>query len=118
MAFLTDRPLCQGELTFWLVTDDHFDGQEASGFLAEGSVYILAHSESGHHHVLDRDVAEVERMPASEGLEILRAIVREPTAVRNLGASGHADLPLGAGTYLVIKQRELGMDDMIRAAAD
>ena len=118
MAFLTDRPVSQGELDFWRVTPDHFADEAQTPFEPTGSHFILAHSEKGNHHVLECDVAEVFSLPASAGLTMLRAIVKAPTKVKNLGADGHADLALEAGDYLVIKRRELGLDDVIRSSAD
>jgi hypothetical protein len=116
--FIYDRPIAQGELEIFAVTPDHFDGQECSPMDATGPHFILAHSESGHHHVLDRAAAEVFTVPNSQGMEMLRMIVREPTKVRNLGGSGHKDLALGVGEYLVVKSREMTLDDVIRTSAD
>jgi hypothetical protein len=118
MAFLTDRPVSQGELDFWLVSPDHFDSEAQTAMEPTGAHYVLAHSESGNHHVLECETAQVFTLPASEGLTMLRAIVKAPTRVRNLSPGGHADLALLAGDYLVIKRRELGLDDVIRSSAD
>ena len=118
MAYLYDRPIAQGELDFWAVTPDHFAGMDAAPMDATGPHFILAHSESGHHHVLDRAVAEVFTVSNSQGMEMLRLIVKEPTKVRNMGGNGHADVDLPAGDYIAIKRRELGLDDVIRSSAD
>ena len=118
MAYLNDRPVAQGELDFWAVTPDHFAGMETAPIECIGGHFILAHSESGHHHVIDRADADAFTVPNSAGMEMLRLIVREPTNVKNLGGNGHADIDLTPGDYVVIKRRELGLDDVIRTSAD
>ena len=117
MAYLTSRPLSQGELDFWPVSADHFAGYDLAAVQAAGPHHILAHSESGNHHVIDRDAAVIERVSGAI-FERLRMIVSAPTKVRNLSPCGHADLDLMPGEYDVIKRRELGLDDVIRSSAD
>lgn len=60
---------------------------------------IISHSESGHHHVVaGADVMErVDNVP--EGMRILYAIVKNPTALRQNAASPHGEIPLDAGLY-------------------
>lgn len=121
MAYLEMFPLSQGEATFFPVTPSHFDGQILMAPEMDGDSYIIAHSESGHHHVIDCTDADVTRtQPDSLGMSILRVIVTNPSGavVRNRCAGGHADLLLSPGTYEVRLNRELGLDDMIRRTAD
>ena len=121
MAYLDQKPFAQGEITFFPVTPDHFDGAAFTPAEANETAYIVAHSESGHHHVIERSRADVAVVRHdSAGLTILRAIVADPegATVRNLGSPGHADLHLPPGLYEARVNRELGLDDMIRRAAD
>lgn len=121
MAYLDQQPLSQGEITFLPVTPDHFEGAALGPAETDGQAWIVAHSESGHHHVIDRaraDVAQVQH--DSAGLTILRAIVTDPegAVVVNKGSHGHADLHLPPGLYEARINRELGLDDVVRRAAD
>ncbi len=120
MSYITARPVAQGEADFWKVDADHFADQTFEPVAAENGHLIVAHSESGHHHVIDRDKAELYAAPVkdSDGFRLLKLIVKEPTEVRNLAPSGHEDLKLDAGIYEVRIARELGLDDVIRRAAD
>ena len=118
MAYLSDRPIAQGELLFWPVSGDHFAKSGAAMPAEGGENYILAHSEQGHHHVLERAKADVTVISDSDGMRILRALVTDPTTVVNLNPTGHENLPLSPGLYEVRCARELGMDDVIRRSQD
>lgn len=119
MAYINQRPLSQGEATFFPVTHDHFDGALPEAADTTETEWIIAHSESGNHHVLDRADADVVTIEKG-AIGILRAIVTNPNGavLRNKSASGHADLTIPAGLYEVRIQREVGLDDLIRRAAD
>lgn len=70
-------------------------------------LYIVSHSETGHHHVLDAARVDVlERPDAPAGMAILYAIVREPTALRQTAPTPHADMPLDPGIYELRISRE------------
>ncbi len=63
--------------------------------------YVISHSESGHHHVLERTNVEVmertEAVPA--GMRILYAIVREPTRLFQDASNAHGEARLAPGVY-------------------
>jgi hypothetical protein len=119
MAYLPTPPLAQGEIEFFAVTPDHFDGAEMQPFAATEGRYVLAHSESGHHHVLDREAAEVHAVKDSAGMTVLRLLVTNPRAqVVNLNPHGHRNLDLPPGLYEARISREVGMDDVVRASRD
>lgn len=65
--------------------------------------YIVSHSESGHHHLLDGDCVDVmERELPPEfgaGMKVLYAIVKEPTAMRQSAAKPHETAPMEPGIY-------------------
>jgi hypothetical protein len=85
----------------------------------EGGVAIVAHSEQGHHHVLDTAHAEVLERPMTDGLRILYAIVREPTALRQTAATPHEEMPLAPGLYEMRLAREYDpFAEQIRRVAD
>ena len=76
----------------------------------ENGHLIIGHSETGHHHVLDRDHAKVMAGPANrnpEGMEILYDIVDHPTEVKHLRSTDtHKSVPLQPGIYEIRPARE------------
>ncbi len=70
--------------------------------------WIISHSESGHHHVIDCDgVTVMERtqdVPA--GMRILYAIVDQPTQIRQEVADAHEAHNLDEGVYELRIARE------------
>lgn len=120
MAYLDQNTTAQGEIEFLPVSADHFDGAEFDDAEIIGGNYVMAHSESGHHHVLDREVAQVARVKNdSAGMTVLRVIVSSPDAmVVNLNPNGHKNLPLAPGVYEARISREMGMDDVVRDSRD
>lgn len=65
-----------------------------------GGAWIISHSESGHHHVIDGGATVLERttdVPA--GLRILYAIVETPTSLRQDAANAHGAHDLNPGIY-------------------
>lgn len=72
---------------------------------------IIAHSETGHHHVMSADTVTLHRpaegVAVPEGLEILYAIVREPTALEHLRPHDtHEPILFEPGVYEIRRQRE------------
>lgn len=123
MAYIhqeTSLRIAQGEIEFFPVTADHFDKAELAPMDGDATHYILSHSESGHHHVLDRKVAEVHRVANDPlGMTVLRMLVTDPTArVVNLKPHGHRELPLRPGLYEARISREMTMDDLVRDSRD
>lgn len=60
---------------------------------------IISHSESGHHHVLDRAVTVMERPNAPAGMRILYALLDEPTMLIQDADKPHGSHSLDAGIY-------------------
>ena len=60
---------------------------------------IISHSESGHHHVLDRAVEVLERPEPPAGMRILYALLEEPTALIQDAKDAHGQHDLPAGIY-------------------
>lgn len=119
MAYLNQRPVSQGEITFFPVSDDHFDGAETNPMAPRGNHFVVAHSESGNDHVLERDAVVVSSVRTDvPGMAILRVLVKEPTSVINLSPHGHKNLPITPGLYEARISREMGLDDVIRQSSD
>ena len=60
---------------------------------------IIGHSESGHHHVLDRPVEVLEHPNPPAGMRILYALLDAPAALIQDADTPHAPHDLPAGTY-------------------
>lgn len=83
---------------------------------------IISHSEKGHHHVIaDGDVEVLERtdnVPA--GMQILYAIVKNPTALKQDAAVPHETIALAEpGIYEFRVSREVDpFSEQVRRVAD
>lgn len=60
---------------------------------------IIGHSESGHHHVLDRAVDVMERPDPPGGMRILYALLDQPAALIQDADEPHEQHELPAGAY-------------------
>ena len=98
----------QGELTFVKLPDDADMSGKAFADTATDGRWIIGHSETGHHHVMDRaPVQIVERDNAPIGVRILRLIVAEPVACEHLRSfDTHAPVNLSPGKWEVRTARE------------
>ncbi len=68
--------------------------------------WIISHSESGHHHVIDGDGVTVMERPTSGAIRILYAIVESPTQLRQDVAEAHEAHDLDSGIYEMRIARE------------
>ncbi|MGB1214815.1 MAG: hypothetical protein ACPG4X_15725 [Pikeienuella sp.] len=70
--------------------------------------WIISHSESGHHHVIDAPgVTVMERtLDVPEGMRILYAIVEEPTSLKQNAANAHEAHDMPPGVYEMRISRE------------
>lgn len=109
--------IAQGELYFRKV-DALPDGCEP--MKCDGDAFIVGHSETGHHHVMDRATCEVLSGPAArnpDGMAILYAIVKEPTEVKHLRTTDtHKPLSLNPGVYEIRPAREFSPEGWRRVA--
>lgn len=74
----------------------------------EGEHLIIGHSETGHHHILVADRAQVfEADTAPEGMRILFAILESPGSLEHLrGHDTHAPHAFEPGAYMFRADRE------------
>lgn len=74
----------------------------------KGGKFVVGHSETGHHHVIDARGASVSvlgRPP--DGMQILYAILENPTSLDHLrGHDTHESIMLEPGTYELRIARE------------
>lgn len=75
----------------------------------EGGRFIIGHSETGHHHVLERGGVTVMEMPSPQtGIRLLRAIIEHPdkALVHERGYDTHEPIGLPPGAYELRTGRE------------
>lgn len=81
----------------------------------ENGNIIVAHSETGHNHVMDADRVEMYRLP-DEIYECF-LVVKDPTELKHLRAwDTHESLLHEPGIYRVRRQREYTPEGWRRAA--
>jgi hypothetical protein len=88
---------------------------------AEHGRFVVGHSETGHHHVIDAkgaDVMVLDRPP--EGMRILYAILENPTSLDHLREHDkHESIALEPGTYEIRIAREFDhYAELARKSAD
>jgi hypothetical protein len=111
------KSAAQGEMLVRRVAS--FNNEETTEMKAEGNSFILAHSETGHHHVIDKNAVEIVQQTGNvpEGLGILHMIVKEPTSIVHLRDNDtHEPLHLDEGKWEVRLQREFSPEGYRRVA--
>lgn len=91
-----------GEINFYRIVEGRFDVSEFTEITdktASGN-YIVGHSESGHHHVLERDNVEITEF-VQNGMKIFHAIVKKQTRLFQDAGSPHAEQVIEPGEYIV-----------------
>lgn len=80
---------------------------------------IIAHSESGHHHVLDRAVDVMEHPNPPAGMRILYALLEEPTMLIQDANDAHGRHELAPGIHEFRIAREFDpFSEQARQVAD
>lgn len=83
-----DKVAAQGEITVIRIGDVPSSRKLPNGYTPmkpENGVYVIGHSETGHHHVIAAKGATVGVLDrAPEGMRILRAILENPTSLDHL----------------------------------
>jgi hypothetical protein len=113
------RFAAQGEMYIRKIDGEFEFTENRRDMEPENGKFILAHSETGHHHVIDRNAVEVyqrtENVP--EGLGILQMIVKEPTTIEHLRSNDtHEPLFLTEGNWEIRLQREYTPEGYRRVA--
>ena len=72
-----------------------------SAMKVEGIHFVIGHSETGHHHVIEAKGASVSVLDKQpEGMRVLRAILENPTSLDHLRDSDtHDPIRLEPGLY-------------------
>ncbi len=114
----------QGELTIRRIGDLPKSRALPNGYTAmkaEGGKFIIGHSETGHHHVIDAAGASVGVMDCPpEGMRILYMILENPLAVEHLRSHDtHETIVNEPGVYEVRIAREFDhYAELARQSAD
>jgi hypothetical protein len=86
----------------------------------ENSKYVVAHSETGHNHVMEADnviAYKSDKITDDTKLFELFFSVKEPTTIEHLRSfDTHETLLVPAGNYVVKRQREYVPEGFRRAA--
>ena len=88
----------QGEITIFRISGLP-SGLRPANELDKHGRPIISHSESGHHHVLDRPAPVFEAAEPPAGMRILYALLDAPAALVQDAGVPHAPHALDAGTY-------------------
>lgn len=85
----------------------------------DGNFHVIAHSETGHNHVIERDKAEVFKDEKTKEVDLyeLFMVVKEETPLTHLRSfDTHEPILLAPGVYKVRRQREYTPEGFRRAA--
>jgi hypothetical protein len=91
-----------GEINFYRIVEGAIDLPEfksATDKTASGD-YIVGHSESGHHHVLERDDVEITEF-VNDGMKMFHAIVEKQTRLYQDAGAPHAEQIIEPGEYII-----------------
>ena len=96
-----------GEMNFLRIEEGNLPDEGWGDFTekTQSGDFIIGHSESGHHHILDADGVQVMERE-SDGFKVLKAIVTKPTALRQDASTPHERQIVEPGTYIITTSRE------------
>lgn len=112
----------QGEVYFYQVDKMPTEGVSPAKIeKTSGGDWIISHSESGNHHVIDGECDVLEKtqnVPA--GMSILYALVKNPGQLRQEGGVGtHESHDLDPGIYEIrIKRERQPFAEQVRRVVD
>jgi len=114
MITVGDQPCAQGEL---MIVRVGAIPNDARPMKAAGDHYIVGHSESGHHHVIDKPRAEVFEA-ADDAFTLWVRSLGGGAELKHLRSyDTHETLYLPGGYYMVRRQREY-VPEGFRVVAD
>ena len=113
MKTVTNNPAFQGDVMILRVNDIPAGLTTAK---PEGDVFVIAHSETGHHHVIDRAKAEVFEAADNEFCAFIRVTAEKVDLEHRRSFDTHETLELPRGDYMVRRQREYIPEGYRRAA--
>jgi hypothetical protein len=102
MKIVTNRPVAQGDM---LIIPIAIIPSSAKAAQPEGEHFILAHSETGHHHVIERAKAEVYEAADDSFIAYVRALA-PADIMHQRPHDTHETVQLSPGLYEIRRQRE------------
>lgn len=109
----------QGEVNICRIVGDMPEGLTAHTEKDKSGRPIISHSESGHHHVLDRAVDVMEAPEPPAGMRVLYALLDEPTELKQDASDAHGSHMLEPGLYEFRISREFDpFTEQVRRVAD
>lgn len=96
-----EKTAAQGEVNITLIASIPKD---LKPFEPENGAYIIGHSESGNHHVLEREHVDMfVGEKTSAGMQVLYGLVKSPTEVKQLrDGKPHETIALNEGDMIRI----------------
>lgn len=85
----------------------------------ENGKYVIAHSETGHNHVMEREGVEAYKKTDTKEVDLyeLFMVVKEPSQIDHLRSfDTHESIKVEPGNYVVKRQREYTAEGFRRAA--
>jgi len=95
------RVAAQGEITIIRLGDvPRSKKLEGNPLKPEGNSFVVGHSETGHHHVIACEGADVAVRETPTGMRILHAILKSPNSLSHLrDFDTHTPVALAPGEY-------------------
>lgn len=113
--YVTNRPVAQGDI---LIIPNVTIPSNAKAAEIENGHYIIAHSETGHHHVIDRKRAEVYEAADDSFIAYIRTMDDGADITHKRDFDTHETINLAPNqNYQVRRQREW-VPEGFRKAAD
>lgn len=115
MKTVTNRPVAQGDI---LIIPIKAIPKTAKAAVAENGHFIIAHSETGHHHVIEKSRAEVYEAADDAFVAYIRALGDGAEIEHKRPFDTHETIALSPNqSYEVRRQREY-VPEGFRKAAD
>jgi hypothetical protein len=109
----TTKPIAQGDILIIPITDIPAGAKPAT---ANGGKYIVAHSETGHHHVIEKVRAEVYEAADDSFIAYVRTLSSGAEIVHKRDFHTHEAIGLAPNqTYEIRRQREYVPEGFRRA---
>jgi len=108
----TNRPMAQGDMLIIPISKIPTSAKAAK---PEGGHFILAHSETGHHHVIERTKADVYEAADDAFIAYVKALA--PADITHQRPHDtHETVQLAPGNYEIRRQREYVAEGFRKAA--
>lgn len=113
-----EKQAAQGDMLFIRLPDDWTPPENAEEVKPENGVYIVGHSETGHHHVIDRQSTKsttMYRLPDSI-YDCFLKVEEQALVEHERPYDTHETIGLKPGNYHVKRQREYTPEGFRRVA--